>query len=153
MSSALGLHLGATVWHLHRLRLADDEPMLVGHTYLPLEMFGSLTHEKVISHSLYDLLESEFDQTIKTAEEEVRGRYEHHIGGLIVERFRGLDPDAVPGVLAAGHGPFAWGPDPRKAVENAVALEAVLFAHGWQALDLAGTTDGGIRAGIQPRGT
>ncbi|WP_369695142.1 GntR family transcriptional regulator [Parafannyhessea umbonata] len=70
--SALGLHLGATVWHLHRLRLADDEPMLVGHTYLPLEMFGSLTHEKVCNHSLYDLLESEFGQTIKTAEEEVR---------------------------------------------------------------------------------
>jgi L-ribulose-5-phosphate 4-epimerase len=59
------------------------------------------------------------------SEAEVRDRYEHHIGGLIVERFQGLDPDAVPGVLAAGHGPFAWGPDPRKAVENAVALEAV----------------------------
>ena len=58
-------------------------------------------------------------------EEEVRDRYEHNIGGLIVERFRALDPDAIPGVLAAGHGPFAWGPDPRKAVENAVALEAV----------------------------
>ena len=56
---------------------------------------------------------------------EVGDRYEHNIGGLIVERFRGLDPDAVPGVLAAGHGPFAWGPEPRKAVENAVALEAV----------------------------
>lgn len=58
-------------------------------------------------------------------EAEVRDRYEHSIGGLIVERFLDLDPDAVPGVLAAGHGPFAWGPDPRKAVENAVALEAV----------------------------
>ena len=58
-------------------------------------------------------------------EAEVRDRYEHNIGGLIVERFRELDPDAVPGVLAAGHGPFAWGSDPRKAVENAVALEAV----------------------------
>lgn len=57
--------------------------------------------------------------------EEVRDRYEHHIGGLIVERFRGLDPDAVPAVLAAGHGPFAWGPTPQKAVANAVALEAV----------------------------
>jgi len=56
---------------------------------------------------------------------EVRERYEHNIGGLIVECFKGLDPDAVPGVLAAGHGPFTWGPDPRKAVENAVALEAV----------------------------
>jgi len=58
-------------------------------------------------------------------EVEVQDCYEHHIGELIVERFRDLDPDALPAVLAAGHGPFAWGPDPRKAVENAVALEAV----------------------------
>lgn len=58
-------------------------------------------------------------------EDEVREGYEDHIGGLIVERFRDLDPDAVPGVLAAGHGPFTWGPSPDKAVENAVALEAV----------------------------
>jgi len=57
--------------------------------------------------------------------QEVRDRYEHHIGELIAGRFRDLDPDAVPAVLAAGHGPFAWGPDPKKAVENAVALEAV----------------------------
>lgn len=56
---------------------------------------------------------------------EVLDRYEHNIGAFLVERFRELDPDAIPGVLAAGHGPFAWGPDPRKAVENAVALEAV----------------------------
>lgn len=58
-------------------------------------------------------------------EAEVRDAYERHIGEVIAERFQGLDPDAVPGVLAAGHGPFAWGPDPKKAVENAVALEAV----------------------------
>ena len=58
-------------------------------------------------------------------EQEVGDRYEYAIGALIVERFRGVDPDAVPGVLAAGHGPFVWGADPRKAVENAVALESV----------------------------
>lgn len=56
---------------------------------------------------------------------EVRDAYEHNIGGVIVERFKELNPDAVPGVLAAGHGPFTWGADPDKAVENAVALEAV----------------------------
>ena len=56
---------------------------------------------------------------------EAAERYERNIGEVIVERFRALDPDAVPGVLAAGHGPFTWGPDPKKAVENAVALEAV----------------------------
>lgn len=57
--------------------------------------------------------------------EEVAGGYEANIGKIIVERFETLDPDAVPGVLAAGHGPFTWGPTPKKAVENAVALEAV----------------------------
>jgi len=58
-------------------------------------------------------------------EAEVVGGYERNIGEVIAERFHGLDPCAVPGVLAAGHGPFTWGPDPLKAVANAVALEAV----------------------------
>lgn len=58
-------------------------------------------------------------------ETDVRDGYERNIGALIVERFLHLDPDAIPGVLAEGHGPFTWGPTPRKAVENAVALEAV----------------------------
>jgi L-ribulose-5-phosphate 4-epimerase len=32
---------------------------------------------------------------------------------------------AIPGVLVAGHAPFTWGATPSKAVDNAVALEAV----------------------------
>jgi L-ribulose-5-phosphate 4-epimerase len=59
-----------------------------------------------------------------TAQEVAEG-YESNIGKIIVERFKDLDPDAIPGVLAAGHGPFTWGATPKKAVENAVALEAV----------------------------
>ncbi|MCE9614508.1 MAG: L-ribulose-5-phosphate 4-epimerase AraD [Lentisphaerae bacterium] len=58
-------------------------------------------------------------------EAEVVESYEHHTGRVIVERFEGLDPLAMPGVLVAHHAPFAWGPTPRKALENAVALEAV----------------------------
>lgn len=57
--------------------------------------------------------------------EEVSSGYERNIGEAIVERFRDLDPRVVPGVLAAGHGPFVWGADSLAAVENAVALEAV----------------------------
>jgi len=58
--------------------------------------------------------------------DEIRGPYEHNTGLLIAESFRerGLDPSDVPGVLVAGHGPFAWGYDVPNAVENAVALEA-----------------------------
>ena len=57
--------------------------------------------------------------------EEVAADYERNTGLVIAERFRDLDPDAFPGVLVAGHGPFTWGRDPRKAVENAVALEQI----------------------------
>jgi L-ribulose-5-phosphate 4-epimerase len=31
---------------------------------------------------------------------------------------------AIPAVLVANHGPFAWGADPREAAENAWMLEA-----------------------------
>lgn len=55
--------------------------------------------------------------------DEIQGDYERETGNVIVERFARLEPAAVPGVLVHGHGPFAWGPDGRKAVENAFALE------------------------------
>ena len=32
---------------------------------------------------------------------------------------------AIPGVLVRQHGPFTWGPTPRKAVENAKVLDVV----------------------------
>ena len=56
---------------------------------------------------------------------EVAEDYERNTGLVIEGRFHDLDPEAFPGVLVAGHGPFAWGPTPRKAVENAVALEQI----------------------------
>ena len=37
----------------------------------------------------------------------------------------GLDPIAVPGVLVAGHAPFAWGRTASQAVEHADVLEYV----------------------------
>ncbi len=56
---------------------------------------------------------------------EVADAYEAHTGRVILERFADLDAVAVPAVLVAGHGPFAWGRDARDALDNAVALEAV----------------------------
>ena len=53
--------------------------------------------------------------------------YERTTGEVIVELFRerGLKPSAMPAVLLPHHGPFAWGPDPEHALQNAVALEQV----------------------------
>ena len=44
---------------------------------------------------------------------------------MIVEAFAALDPEDVPAVLVAGHGPFVWGRDAADAVTNAVVLEEV----------------------------
>jgi L-ribulose-5-phosphate 4-epimerase len=57
--------------------------------------------------------------------EEILQAYEWETGGVIVERFANVDPDQMPAVLVHGHGPFAWGPNGAKAVENALALEIV----------------------------
>ena len=57
--------------------------------------------------------------------QEVEEAYERNTGLVIGETFRqrGIDPAAVPAVLVCKHGPFAWGPDCKKAVENALILE------------------------------
>jgi L-ribulose-5-phosphate 4-epimerase len=59
--------------------------------------------------------------------EEVSDGYVRSTGSVIVRRFRaeGLDPIAVPGVLVAGHAPFAWGKSPAEAVEHADVLEYI----------------------------
>lgn len=59
--------------------------------------------------------------------EEVAEAYVRNTGAVIVRRFRaeGLDPVAVPGVLVAGHAPFAWGKSAADAVEHADVLEYI----------------------------
>ena len=59
--------------------------------------------------------------------EEVAEGYVRNTGAVIVRRFRfeGLDPVAFPGVLVAGHAPFAWGKSAAEAVEHADVLEYI----------------------------
>lgn len=61
--------------------------------------------------------------------EGVPGHYEWETGHVVVETFRerGIDPAAVPAALVRSHGPFTWGKNPAKAVENAVVLEELAF--------------------------
>lgn len=60
-------------------------------------------------------------------EAEVNGEYELNTGKVIVEEFRKRDIDSkeCPAVLVHRHGPFTWGKNPFKAVENALILEEV----------------------------
>ena len=59
--------------------------------------------------------------------EEVAQAYVLNTGVVIARLFhqQNLDPIAVPGVLVAGHAPFAWGKTVAAAVENADLLEYI----------------------------
>ncbi len=58
-------------------------------------------------------------------EEEIKEDYEKNTGLVIVETFKGKNPDYVPGILCTNHGPFTWGKDAAEAVHNSVVLEEV----------------------------
>jgi len=81
----------------------------------PIPCFGT-THA--------DYFHGSIPLTDVMTDDEINGEYEANTGTAIVRAFKGLDAMAVPAVLVANHGPFAWGTDPQKAVENAWMLEA-----------------------------
>jgi len=56
---------------------------------------------------------------------EITCNYEHETGKVIVEAFVGINPLDIPAVLVKNHGPFTWGINAKKAVENAFVLEEV----------------------------
>lgn len=67
---------------------------------------------------------------------EVEEGYESNTGKVIVECFKKLDPITMPGVLVAGHAPFAFGKNASDSVRNAFILERVAeMALGTYSLD------------------
>jgi len=84
----------------------------------PIPCFGT-THA--------DYFHGQVPVTEPLTAEEVDTGYVRNTGAVIVRRFQAdtLDPIAVPGVLVAGHAPFAWGKDAAEAVENADVLEYI----------------------------
>lgn len=61
------------------------------------------------------------------SKEMVENNYETETGNLIVKYFHEnkINPAEVNMVLVGGHGPFAWGETPAKAVYNAAVMEEV----------------------------
>ena len=61
--------------------------------------------------------------TRRLTDEEIEGEYELNTGKVISELFTQDNIMHIPAVLVAGHGPFAWGKDAKKSVENSLVLE------------------------------
>lgn len=57
--------------------------------------------------------------------QEIESDYEKNTGIVICRRFEKLNPDVIPGVLVASHGPFCWGPTVTDAAHTAVVLESL----------------------------
>ncbi len=65
----LGIEIGEEVFHLQRLRLADDSPMAFEDAYLPASRYPNLDKFKLENHSLYEILEKEYGVKMSHAEE------------------------------------------------------------------------------------
>jgi L-ribulose-5-phosphate 4-epimerase len=63
--------------------------------------------------------------TDEMSDQEIEQEYEKNTGLAIVRTLKGMSASAIPGVLVANHGPFAWGKDAAAAAHNAVVLEAI----------------------------
>lgn len=72
-----------------------------------------------------DYFYGEIPCTRDMTEEEIKSDYEANTGAVIIETFKGLDPNDIPAVLVKNHAPFTWGKTPDEAVHNAVVLEQV----------------------------
>jgi L-ribulose-5-phosphate 4-epimerase len=72
-----------------------------------------------------DYFPGEVPVTPALTPEEIADDYEKNTGFAICRYFRERDPDALPAVLVASHGPFCWGATASEAAHNAVILESV----------------------------
>ena len=70
LSEHMGLHIGERIFKLKRLRSADGMPMMVERTYLPVRQFLSLKRPMLENRALYDVIEQDFHEKIRVAEEE-----------------------------------------------------------------------------------
>lgn len=124
-----------------RLRPSSDTPTHI-ELYKTFENIGGVVH----THSRWATSFSQAGMPIRNmgttqadyfygsipcarslTQEEIEGDYEKNTGLVIIETFKGIDEDAVPGVLVKNHGPFAWGKNAFDAVHNAVVMEECAF--------------------------
>ena len=83
-----------------------------------------------------DAFYGEIPCTRKMTEEEIFGEYELETGKVICELFDEKTVSEIPGALVYSHGPFTWGNDSLKSVENAIILEEVAMM-AWHTLKMA----------------
>lgn len=70
IAEQLGIGLGDQTVRMSRLRMADGIPMMVERTYLPAREFRGLSRNDVENKPLYDIIEKDYGQVVRVADEE-----------------------------------------------------------------------------------
>lgn len=121
------------------LNPSSDTPTHL-YLYKNFEAIGGITH----THSMYATIFAQAGREIPClgttqadhfpgpiplarhlTPEEVAEDYEGNTGKCIVERFEGMNPMEMPGILLHQHAPFTWGKSATDSLKNSIALEAV----------------------------
>ncbi len=71
LATLLGIRPGGRVLRIHRLRLADGDPMSIDYTHLPARRFPGLRKELSRNLSLYETLAAAYDVHLAEAEETI----------------------------------------------------------------------------------
>ena len=79
----------------------------------------------IIGTTHADYFASDIPCTDDMTDKQVFGDYEKDTGTVIIDRFKGINPIHIPGVLVKNHGPFSWGKTPDYAVYNSKVMEEV----------------------------
>lgn len=70
LAEHMGTRIGERLYKIKRLRSADDMPMMVERSYLPVRKFMTLERPMLEKKALYDIVEQDFREKIGVAEEE-----------------------------------------------------------------------------------
>lgn len=70
LAERMAVRVGEKLFKIKRLRSADGMPMMVERTYLPMRKFMALKRPMLDSQSLYSIIERDFHERIRVAEEE-----------------------------------------------------------------------------------
>jgi GntR family transcriptional regulator len=98
LSELLGVRPGGRVLRLHRLRLADGEPMSIDTSHLPARRFPGLRKQLERHASLYETLRTDFGVNLAEAEETIETVLaDPHSAQLL-----GVDP-GIPLLLLSRH--------------------------------------------------
>ena len=85
ISEKTDVSIGEKVYVFTRLRLADNEPMMVETSYVPYKKFPNITRQQLEEEALYDIFNNTYHVNITSAEEIFQSVLTNESEALILE--------------------------------------------------------------------